>query len=42
MDKERREKRNVTWLHTIIVYNADCISDILDEKSWKKSDKEEK
>ena len=40
MDKERREKRNVTWLHTVIVYNTDCISDILDEEKRKKYDKE--
>jgi len=36
MDKERKKKRNVTWLDTIIVYNTDCISDILDEKKEKK------
>ena len=35
MDKERKKKRNVTWLDTIIVYNTDCISDILDEKGEK-------
>ena len=36
MDKERKKKRNVTWLDTIIVYNTDCISDRLDEKKEKK------
>jgi hypothetical protein len=33
-EREReRERETVTWLDTIIVYNTDCISDILDEKN---------